>query len=173
MFLLQKHMLLTTRQHQLQEQPQNIGLYLVTYVKKDYELDINFDDTELKNNQTTHPTIKLIFHEICVVIEEEWFDDMNLTSGATFPESLIKRAKTRINKNNFPRDTEQRIRQIEINNGWNIQVVEILREIRDGNLFSMGIFLVDYQNLLNYHTSGSRKISGIRSQSFTLDFLMS
>ena len=40
-------------------------------------------------------------------------------------------------------------------------------------LFSKGIFSVDYQKLLNYYTSVSRKISSIRSHSFTLDCLMS
>ena len=33
-----------------------------------------------------------------MVIEEEWFDDMNLTDGATFPTALIKCAKSRFNK---------------------------------------------------------------------------
>ena len=33
-----------------------------SYIRsEDYELDQNFDDTELKINQTTHPTIKLTF----------------------------------------------------------------------------------------------------------------
>ena len=31
-------------------------------------------------------------------IEEEWFDEMNLTDGATFPTPLIRRAKTRVNQ---------------------------------------------------------------------------
>ena len=35
-----------------------------------YELYHNFDDNKLKNNQTTHPTIKLVFRGIIVVIEE-------------------------------------------------------------------------------------------------------
>ena len=31
-----------------------------SYIRSEYcELDVNFDDTELKNNYTTHPTIKL------------------------------------------------------------------------------------------------------------------
>ena len=33
-----------------------------------------------------------------MVIEEEWFNDMNLINGATFPTALIKGAKTRVNK---------------------------------------------------------------------------
>ena len=46
-----------------------------------------------------------------MVIEEEWFDETNLTDGSIFPAALIKRAKTRVNqKINFPRDTKQRIR---------------------------------------------------------------
>ena len=57
--------------------------------------------------------------------------------------------------------------EISINNGWNTQIVKILREIRDGK------FSVEYQNMFNYQTSGSRQISSIKSQSFTLGFLMS
>ena len=34
-------------------------------------------------------------------------------------------------------------------------------------------FSVEYQNMFNYQTSGSRQISSIKSQSFTLGFLMS
>ena len=34
-----------------------------------------------------------LFGENIVVIEEEWFDDKNLTYDATFPTALIKRAK--------------------------------------------------------------------------------
>ena len=39
--------------------------------------------------------------------------------------------------------------------------------------FSVEIYSVDYQNLFNYHISGSGLISSIRSQIFTLDCLMS
>ena len=41
------------------------------------------------------------------------------------------------------------------------------------NFFSEEIFSVDDQNLLNYHTNVSIKISSTRNQCFTLDFLMS
>ena len=59
-----------------------------------------------------------------MVIEEEWFDDMNLTDGATFPTALIKRAKSRFNKKiNLPYDTKRCIREISINNGWNRHIV--------------------------------------------------
>ena len=56
------------------------------------------------------------------MIEEEYFYDMNLTCGATFPVALIKRAKTRFNLKN-PRDTKRRIREITINNTWNTHIV--------------------------------------------------
>ena len=45
--------------------------------------------------------------------------------------------------------------------------------IRDGNLFSKGNLSVEYQNPLNHHTIRSIQLSSIRSQSFTLDCLMS
>ena len=58
---------------------------------------------------------------------------MNLSDGATFTMALIKRATYRFNKKiNVPRDTNQHIIEIETNNGWNTQIVHILREKRDG-----------------------------------------
>ena len=67
---------------------------------------------------------------------------MNLTDGATFPMPLIKCAKIRVNqKIIFPRETKRRIQEIAINNGWNTQIVHILREIRDGKFLYKGNFL--------------------------------
>ena len=81
------------------------------------------------------------FRKNIVVIEEEWFDDMNLTYVETFPTSLIKREgkyiKSRIN---FLCDTKRRIREILIYNGWNTQIVQILREKREINCFSKEMF---------------------------------
>ena len=77
-----------------------------------------------------------------MVIEEEWFDNNNLTDGATFPTTLIKCAKTISNhKINFQHDTKLRIWGISINNGWNKQIVQILREKRDGNFLFKVNFL--------------------------------
>ena len=56
---------------------------------------------------------------------------MNLTDCETFTVALIKRAESRFN-NVFLRDIKRCIREIVTNNGWNTQVVQILREIRDG-----------------------------------------
>ena len=39
-------------------------------------------------------------------IEEEWFDNNNLTDGAYFLTYYIKRSKTRFNEENIPRDTQ-------------------------------------------------------------------
>ena len=40
-----------------------------------------------------------------MVVEEEWFDDEDLTDGTTFPSDLIKHAKSRFNqKIKFPRE---------------------------------------------------------------------
>ena len=56
-----------------------------------------------------------LFREKIVVIEEEWFDGMNLTDGTTFPKVLIKREKSKFNQNiNLPRDTKQHIHEITI-----------------------------------------------------------
>ena len=64
---------------------------------------------------------------------------MYSTDGATFLMALIKRAKSRFNQNiKFPRNTNQCICETEINNGWNPQVVNTLREERDGNFIFKG-----------------------------------
>ena len=36
-----------------------------------------------------------------MVIEDEWFDDMNSTDGTTFPTALITRKKKSQSKNDF------------------------------------------------------------------------
>ena len=84
-----------------------------SYIRlEDYQLDQNFDDTELKkqSENTSNDKVKY-FCETVVVLEEEWFDDITLTESATFPVALIKREKTRVNqKIKFPRCTKRRIR---------------------------------------------------------------
>ena len=42
-----------------------------------------------KSEFSTKDKVKL-FRKNIVVIQEEWFADMNLTDGATFPMALIK-----------------------------------------------------------------------------------
>ena len=64
---------------------------------------------------------------------------MNLTDGANFLVALIKREKPRFNqKIKFPCDTKRRTRKITINNGWLKQVIQILREERDGEFIFKG-----------------------------------
>ena len=78
----------------------------------------NFYGTELEKLEHTSKNKVKSFHENIVVIEEEWFADINLTDGETFPKALIKRAKYRFNqKIKSSRDTKRRIREISINNG--------------------------------------------------------
>ena len=75
-----------------------------------------------------------------MVIEEEWFDDINLTEGETFLMDLIIRTKTRVNqKTIFPRDTNQHIWEITISNGCKTHIVHILRVICDVNFIFNGI----------------------------------
>ena len=77
-----------------------------------------------------------------MVIEEEYFDDMNLTDDTTFLTAPTKRAKTRFNQNNNNCcDTKRNIREIAINNGWNTQVIQILCEKRNGKFLFRGNFL--------------------------------
>ena len=52
---------------------------------------MNFYGTEMKikSNHSSNNKV-ILFCENIVVIEEEWFDDMNLTDDETFPIDLIK-----------------------------------------------------------------------------------
>ena len=60
---------------------------------KNYELDLNFYEIYTKCFwQVTRKKDKL-FREKIVDIEEEWFYEINLTDGATFPSELTKREK--------------------------------------------------------------------------------
>ena len=61
------------------------------YIRSEnYELDLNFNETELKkiSDHKSNDKVKF-FCENIVVLEEEWFDYMNLTDGVTFPTALI------------------------------------------------------------------------------------
>ena len=69
-----------------------------------------------------------------MVIQEEWFDDMNLTDGEIFLMDLIKRAKNRFNKKIKPVQQKSTHKGIAVNNGWNTQILHILCEIRKGNI---------------------------------------
>ena len=67
---------------------------------------------------------------------------MYLNDGATFITPLIKLATTRVNQNiNFRRDTKRHIRYIAINNGWNTQIFQLLREMHDEIFIVKGKFL--------------------------------
>ena len=71
-------------------------LVFVYIRSEDYELDQNFVKTKKTPSHTSNDKVKL-FCENIVVIEEELFDDTNLTDGATFKTALIKREKSRFN----------------------------------------------------------------------------
>ena len=72
---------------------------------------------------------------------------MNLTDGATVLATLIKRAKTRVNKT-IMCGTKRRIQGVATNNGWNTQIVQILRAICDGNF----LFKVNFLSRLSKHS---------------------
>ena len=50
-----------------------------------------------KSDPTSNNSVDC-FRKNVVVIDEEWFNDINLTGGANFPTPLIKHAKTGFNK---------------------------------------------------------------------------
>ena len=50
-----------------------------------------------KSDHSSDNKVKL-FRENILVIEEEWFSDMNLTHGTNFPMALIKREKSIFNQ---------------------------------------------------------------------------
>ena len=59
-----------------------------------------------------------------MLIEEEWFYNINLTDGESFTAALVQRTKTKVNQRmKFLHDTKRRIWEIAINNGWNTQTV--------------------------------------------------
>ena len=75
-----------------------------------------------------------------MVINEEWFYDTNLTDGAIFLMSLIKRKKSKNQLKNLPCDTNQHIWGIAMYNGWNTHIFQILRGEHDGKFISNEIF---------------------------------
>ena len=86
-----------------------------------------------ESDHSTNNKVKSLCDNI-VVIEEEWFADINLTDGAIFTPALIKREKSRLNpKIYFPFNTKWCIRYIAINNGCNKKVVKILCEESGGD----------------------------------------
>ena len=50
-----------------------------------------------KSDHTSNDKVKTFCKSI-VVVEEEWFDDINLSDGATFLTDLIKDAKNIVNQ---------------------------------------------------------------------------
>ena len=53
----------------------------------------------MKSRSDNSPKNKVkTFHENIVVVEAEWFSDISLTDGDTFPTALTKRAKLRLNQ---------------------------------------------------------------------------
>ena len=91
-----------------------------------------------ESDHTSNNKVKL-FRENIVVIEEEWFSDMNLTDDLTFLKVLIKHAKYIINQK-IPCDTQQNIHKIAMNNIWNTPIVQILREKCDAKfLFKVSL----------------------------------
>ena len=66
----------------------------------------------------------LVMIHYCVTVVGRW---------VSFLPALIKRAKYRFNKNNFPHETTQGTLEITINNGWNTQIFHILHKIYDIN----------------------------------------
>ena len=88
---------------------------------------------------------------------------MNLADGATFPTALIEREKLEsIKKINFCVAQSNRY-------GFSRYCMIYMMEI----FLSKENFSVEYQNLLDYHMSGSRKCSSMKRHSFTIYCLMS
>ena len=69
---------------------------------------------------------------------KECFLEINLTGGATLPPAPINLAKVRINqKINFQHDTNRCICTTAMNNGWNMNILQIFFEERDGCFISL------------------------------------
>ena len=68
-----------------------------SYIRIWYICELLWNRIEKQSDHTSNDKVRL-FRENIVVIEEEWFVDMNLTDGATFLAALIKSSKSRINQ---------------------------------------------------------------------------
>ena len=104
-------------------------------------------------------------------LRKNGFSDVSLTDGLTFMTALIKRAKSIINIF-IPHDTKKRRREISINNGYNTQVVQILCGERVVKFIFKGKLLRRPPKPVEISHEWVLKISNIRSQNFTLDYLM-
>ena len=61
----------------------------------------------MKSRSDNSPKNKVkTFHENVVVVEAEWFYNISLTDGSTFPTTLTKRAKLRLNQKLFSHVTQ-------------------------------------------------------------------
>ena len=76
-------------------------------------------------------------------------------------------------KNNFPRDTKQRIQKIAIKNGWNTHIVQIFCEKCDGKFLFKVNMISRLPNPVELSHEWVLKNSSIRIHNFTLDCLMS
>ena len=81
---------------------------------EEYESDLNFDRSEKKTENLLNKKYQSFCDKI-VVIEEEWFYDMNWTFVDTLPPTLMKYEKLIINKINFPHKTKWHICTITMN----------------------------------------------------------
>ena len=120
--------------------PKHWHLFSFVHLKY-YELDLKFDETEIKSksDHSSNNRVKLFCQNI-VFIEEEWFADINLNYGATSLTALTKRAQSIFNKKQF-RDTRLNIPEITIINDWNIQVIHIFHEGSSGKFIFNGNIL--------------------------------
>ena len=82
---------------------------------------------------------------------------MNLTDIDNFPETIIKRARLILNLKFCLHNLKQCICTIAIKNGCNTHTVQVLSEECDGIFYFYVNPILDYQILLNSHTSGDWK----------------
>ena len=95
-----------------------------SYIRlEDYYLDVNFDEIELRNNHTSHPTIKLkYFAKVLWYLRKNvWWYEFNWWWNLS--NSFDQTCKNYIHsKINFPHDKKRRIREIAIDNGWDMHI---------------------------------------------------
>ena len=67
-----------------------------------HELDVNFDERELKSKSYHISNIRVqLFCKNIVVIQEEWFADINLTVAANFSDGPDQMCKIQNQQNNL------------------------------------------------------------------------
>ena len=138
---------------------------------EDCELYLSFDDKSFKNNETTHPTIKLIFFAkiLWLLRKHFWWYEFNWWCNLS--DGSDQTCKNYIQSKNIFSAWHKATHTGNYNKQWLEQIYfQILRDIIYGNF----LFKVNFLSILPKPVELSYNwISSIKSHIFTLDCLIS